>query len=135
MTELDVLLAELRACAPETIIDRVAEALAEASEAASALAGRDDYDTVSLWWVAGTLSAAYATVLPHTGTDLPDPPSGPSLLADDPKRLIDLLGAVVDALVQSVRALAEPDLIYALASAGNLTDQACRGLANAMAAV
>jgi hypothetical protein len=135
VTDLDVLLAELRACPPETIIDRAAEALGEASEAVSALADRDDYDTVTLWWAAGTLSAAYAAILPHTSIDLPDPPSGPAQRSDDIDRVIGLLDAVAGALAHAARAAADPDLIYALASSGNLADQARRALANAPVAL
>jgi hypothetical protein len=135
VTDLDTLLADLRAHAPETIIDRIAEALTEVSEAAEALGGRDGYDTVSFWWAAGTLSSAYAAVLPYASVDLPSPPSGPGPLVNDPGRMIDLLDAVVGALVQDARIAAEPDMIYALTSAGNLAAQARRGMANAMAAV
>ena len=135
MTDLDTLLAELRTRTPETIIDRVAMALAEVGEAASALGARDDYDTVSLWWAAGTLSSAYAAVLPYTSIDLPDPPAGPGPLVDAPERMIELLSAVADTLAHVARTAADPDLIYALTTAGNLTEQARRGLVNVMAAV
>jgi hypothetical protein len=135
MTDLDVLLAELRACPPETIVDRVAEALAEAGEAVVALADRDGHDTATLWWAAGALSTAYSAVVPHTGIDLPEPPSSPGPLADDPGRLIDFLGMVTDALVRAARAAVEPDLIHALASAGDLAEQARDAVANARAAV
>ena len=64
MTDLENLLADLRDGSPAELVDRAAEALAESSEAVSALADRDDYDTATLWWAAGTLSEAYAAILP-----------------------------------------------------------------------
>lgn len=135
MTDLDTLLADLRAQVPETIIDRVAETLTEVSEVADALGGREDYDTVTFWWAAGTLSSACAAILPYTSLDLPSPPRGPGPLTDDPGRLVEFLDAAVDALVQAARTAAEPDMIYALTIAGNMTAQARRGMVNAMAAV
>ena len=135
MTDLDTLLAELRARAPETIIDRIAETLTEVAEVAAALGDRAGYDTASFWWAAGTLSSAYAAVLPYTSIDLPSPPSSPGPLVDDPGRMIGFLDAAADALVQISRSVTEPDMIYAFTIAGDLAAQARRGMTNAMAAV
>lgn len=130
MTDPENLLAHLRAGPPAELVDRAAEALAESGEAVSALADRDDYDTATLWWAAGTLSEAYAAILPHTGDDLPDPPHGPGALANDTNQLTDLLDASAAALTRASRAAIEPDRIYALAHAAILTEQARTAFVN-----
>jgi hypothetical protein len=119
-----VLLAQLRGGPLDAAVDRAAEALAEAGEALSALAVRDDYDTATMWWAAGTVSEAYAAILPYTGEDLPDPPTDAGMLADDPALLIDVLDAAADALLRASRIATEPDRIYSLAHAGILAEQA-----------
>lgn len=131
MTDLENLLAGLRDGSPTELVDRAAEALAESSEAVSALADRDDYDTATLWWAAGTLGEAYAAILPHTGDGLPDPPDGPRALANDTDRLTDVLDASAAALTRASRAVTEPDRIYALAHAAILTEQARIAFVNA----
>lgn len=128
--DADALLAQLSGGPLDTAVDRAAEALAEAGAALSALADSDHYDAATLWWAAGTLSEAYAAILPYTGEDLPDPPSGPGTLLDQPARLIDVLDAAAAALVRASRAAAEPDRIYALAHAATLTEQARGAFAN-----
>lgn len=131
MTDLDVVLADLRGLPPELAVDRAAEVLAEAGEAAAALAERDGYDTATSWWAAGTLSSAYTMLLPHTAHDPPSPPPGPGTLADDPALLLELLRATVGALDRAARAAGEPQRIYALSRAADLADQGCRACANA----
>jgi hypothetical protein len=77
VTDSDTLLAQLRGDSPIDLADPAAVALAESSEAVSALADRDDYHTATMWWAAGILSEAYAAILPYTRDDLPDPPHRP----------------------------------------------------------
>ena len=134
MTDPDVLLSQLTADSPAAAIDRAAEALAESSEAACALAGRDDYDTVTMWWAAGALSTAYTTILPHTSDELPDPAPGPGRLSAHPHRLLEVLNAATQVLDRAARAAAEPSRVYALAHAADLTAQASRACANAKVA-
>ncbi|MBS2966388.1 hypothetical protein KGA66_25325 [Actinocrinis puniceicyclus] len=134
MKDLDVLLAELNDSPADAAVDRAAEALAEASEAAAALAERDGYDTVTLWWAASALAKAYSALQAHTTADPPDLPSGPSTLADDPDRLIELVHASARALDRAARAATEPGRIYALTHASNLARQAERACSNARAA-
>ena len=134
MKDLDVLLAELNDSPADAAVDRAAEALAEASEAAAALAERDGYDTVTLWWAANALGKAYSALQAHTVADPPDLPSGLSTLADDPDRLIELVRASARALDRAARAATEPGRIYALTHASNLAWQAERACGNARAA-
>lgn len=133
VTALDVLMAELNELPPAAAVDRAAEALAMAGEAAEALADRDGYDSATLWWAAGTLTSAYALLLPHTIADPPALPRGPGALADDPPRLIDLLEMTVAVLDRAARATDEPQRIYALSRASDLTDRGCRACVNARA--
>jgi len=133
VTALDVLMAELNELPPAAAVDRAAEALAMAGEAAEALADRDGYDTATLWWAAGTLTSAYALLLPHTNADPPALPSSPGALADEPPRLIDLLKMTVAVLDRAARATDEPQRIYALSRASDLADQGCRACVNARA--
>lgn len=133
MTDLNELLAALSDLPPESAADRAAEALAEASEAASALAERDGYDTATLWWAAGTLASAYTLLLTHTTSDPPSLPPTPGWLADDPNRLLELLRATTGALDRAARTAAEPQRIYALSRAADLTEQSRRACANAKA--
>jgi hypothetical protein len=132
--DLDVLLAELNDSPADAAVDRAAEALAEASEATAALAERDGYDTVTLWWAASALARAYSALQAHTAADPPDLPSGPSALADDPGRLIELVSASAHALDRAARAATEPGRIYALTYASNLAWQAERACGNARSA-
>lgn len=133
MTDLDVLMAELEELPPAAAVDRAAEALAIAGEAAEALADREGHDTATLWWAAGTLTSAYTLLLPHTEADPPELPPGPGVLADDSLRLIALLKATVAVLDRAARASDEPQRIYALSRASDLTDQGCRACLNARA--
>lgn len=133
VTDLDVLMAELEELPPAAAVDRAAEALAMAGEAAEALADREGYDTATLWWAAGTLSSAYTLLLPHIQADPPELPPGPGALADDSPRLIALLKATVAVLDRAARATDEPQRIYALSRASDLTDQGCRACVNARA--
>ena len=133
VTDLDVLMAELEELPPAAAVDRAAEALAMAGEAAEALADREGYDTATLWWAAGTLTSAYALLLPHTQVGPPELPPGPGALADDSLRLIALLKATVAVLDRAARATDEPQRIYALSRASDLTDQGCRACVNARA--
>jgi hypothetical protein len=133
MANLDVLLAELRGCPPDVTVDRAAVAIAETSEVISALADHIDYDTVAFWSAAGALAEAYVTLLPHTGIELPDPPTCSAPEASNPERLIEVLTAAADALDRTARVTDEPDLLYALARAADLTNQACRTCATVIA--
>jgi hypothetical protein len=134
VTDVDMLLAQLRAGSAAELVDRAAEALAAAGESISALADHDDYDTATLWWAAGTLSEADAELLPYTSIDLPDPPTSGDELVDAPEQLINLLGAAADALERAARDVDEPDHIYALAHAGILARQASDAFVNAKVA-
>jgi hypothetical protein len=134
VTDLDMLIAELNDQPPTTAVDRAAEALAVAGNAAEALAGRDDYDTATLWWAAGTLTSAYNLLLPHTDQDLPAPPPHAVTVVDDPRLLIDLLKATVDALDRAARATEDPQRIYALSRAADLADQGRRACVDGRAA-
>lgn len=134
MTDLDVLLAALNDSPAETAVDHAAEALAEASEAAAALAEREGYDTVTLWWAADALAKAFSALQAHTAEDPPGLPPEPSALADNPRRLIELVRASANALDRAARAATEPGRIYALTHASNLALQAERACANARAA-
>ncbi|MGH3416215.1 MAG: hypothetical protein ACRDSS_07100 [Actinocrinis sp.] len=133
MTHLDELLGEL--CQPRTAapVDHAAEVLAVAAESASALAELDEFDTATLWWAAGTLSSAYAALLPHTKDDPPGLPTVSSLLPGDADRLVELLRATVDLLDRTARKTDDPDRLYALSRAADLTDQGRRAIANAKA--
>ena len=133
VTALDVLMAELKELPPAAAVDRAAEALAMAGEAAEALAEREGYDTATLWWAAGTLTSAYTLLLPHTEADPQELPPGRGALADDPPRLIELLKATVAVLDRAARATDEPQRIYALSRASDLTDQGRRACVNARA--
>jgi hypothetical protein len=132
--DVDVLLAQLRVGSAAEVVNHAAEALATAGASVSALADRDGYDTATLWWAAGTLSEADAALLPHTSTDLPDPPTDGGGLAEDPEQLINLLDTVADALARAARTVDEPDHIYALARAGILARQARDAFVNAKVA-
>ena len=134
MTDLDVMMTELNDQAPATAVDCAAEALAVAGAAAEALADRDEYHTATLWWAAGTLTSAYNLLLAHTEHDPPALPTGAGALADDPRRLADLLQATVDALDRAARATDEPQRLYALSRASDLADQGRRACLNAKAA-
>lgn len=131
MTDPDLLVAALNDAPVDVVVDRAAEALAEASEAAAALAECDGFDTATLWWAAGTLSSAYNLLLPHTVHDPPGLPPGPGALADDPARLLEVLRAAVGALDRAARAADEPQRLYALSRAADLADQGARACANA----
>ena len=134
MKDLDALLAELSGSPADVAVDRAAEALAEAGEAAATLAERDGYDTATLWWAAAQLANAYSALQAHTVDDPPTLPSGPSALADDPRRLIELVRASANALDRAARAATDPERIYVLAHASNLAWQAERACTNARAA-
>ena len=130
MTDVDVILAQLRAGSTADLVDHAAEALVVAGQSVSALAGRDGYDAATLWWAAGALSEADAALLPHTSIDLPDPPTD-GVLAGDPERLIKLLDAAAGFLERAAREVDEPDRVYALARASILARQARDAFANA----
>ncbi|MBS2966022.1 hypothetical protein KGA66_23460 [Actinocrinis puniceicyclus] len=134
VTDLDMLIADLNDRPPALAVDRAAEALALAAEAAEALAEREDYDTATLWWAAGTLSSAHRLLLPHTQDDPPPLPPGPGPLADGSGRLNDVLQATVDALDRAARATQEPQRLYALSRAADLADKSRRACVNARAA-
>ncbi len=131
MSDVDVLLAQLRADSTVELADRAAEAMSQAAETLSLLADHHGYDTATLWWAAGTLSEAYAEILPYTRGDLPGPPADGGDLADDPERLTNVLDAVADALARAARVVDEPQRIHALAHAGVLAQQAREAFVNA----
>lgn len=134
LTDINALVVELNDLPPVAAVDRAAEALAVAAEAAQALAERDGYDTATLWWAAGTLTSAYRLLLPHTQDDPPPLPPGPGVLAHDPSCLNGVLQAVVEALDRAARATEEPQRLYALSRAADVADKARRACLNARAA-
>lgn len=135
MTDPDAFMAALDDQPPAVAVDRAAEALAVAAEAAAVLADRDGYDTATLWWAAGTLTGAHRLLLPHTEQDPPPLPPGPGALADDPRHLDNVLQSTVEALDRAARAAQEPQRIYALSRAADLADKARRACANAETAI